>query len=134
MSSLRAWGVRFSGLFGKERKDRELAEELESHLQMHVEDNVRAGMSSWKRRVRRDALIKLGGIEATKERFRQQRGDFPFGKALLKNLGLRRPLVAQKSWPHRRRRSHPGARCRREHGDFYRGLRDAAGAVALSTA
>ncbi len=62
---LRALVVRLSGLFGRERRDRELAEELESHLQMHIEDNLRAGLTAGE--VRRQALIKLGGLGPTKE-------------------------------------------------------------------
>jgi predicted permease len=41
------------------------AEELEGHLQMHTDDNVRKGMGATE--ARRDALMKLGGIEQTKE-------------------------------------------------------------------
>ncbi len=69
---LRAWGLRAAGLFGRQRRDREFAEELESHLQLHIEDNLRAGLMP--QEARRQALIKLGGIEQTKERYRQQRG------------------------------------------------------------
>ena len=58
MRRLRAWVVRLGGLFRGERAERELAEELESHLQMHIEDNVRAGMAP--EEARRQALIKLG--------------------------------------------------------------------------
>ncbi len=83
MSSLRAWCLRFTGLLGKERKDRELAEELESHLQFHIEDNLRAGMSPGE--ARRNALIKLGGIEQTKEKYRGQRG-FPIIESLLQDI------------------------------------------------
>jgi putative ABC transport system permease protein len=69
---LRARFVRLAGLFNKERRDRELAEEFESHLQMQVEDNLRAGMTA--EEARRQALIKLGGVEAAKEECRDQRG------------------------------------------------------------
>ena len=69
---LRAWVVRMSGLFGRKGHDRELAEELESHIQMHVDDNVRAGMTP--QEARRQALIKLGGFSQTKEECRRQRG------------------------------------------------------------
>lgn len=72
LRSLRAWAVRLGGLFNKERRDRELAEELESHLQMHAEDNLRSGMTA--EEARRQAVIKLGGVEATKEEYRSQRG------------------------------------------------------------
>ncbi len=44
MRRMRAWCLRFAALFRKEQQDRELAEELESHLQMHIEDNLRAGL------------------------------------------------------------------------------------------
>ena len=50
---LRARVVRLGGLFSKERRDRELAEELESHLRMQIEDNLRSGMSA--AQARRDA-------------------------------------------------------------------------------
>src|SRR5262249_31465255 len=93
---LRAWFLRLAALFGKERHERELAEEMESHLQLHVEDNLRAGMSPAE--ARRNGLIKLGGIEATKELYRQRRGlpmletliqDLRYAfRALRKNLGF----------------------------------------------
>jgi len=85
MSSLRAWCLRFTGLFSKKHKDRELAEELESHLQMHIEDNIRSGMNP--EQARRDALIKLGGIEQTKEKYRKQSG-VPIVESLLQDLRL----------------------------------------------
>ena len=72
MRRLRAWLVRLPGLFDKDRRDRELAEELESHLQLHIESNLRSGMTTDE--ARRDALIKLGGIEPTKEYYRDRRG------------------------------------------------------------
>jgi hypothetical protein len=72
MRGLRAWCLRSAGLFHKERRDRELAEELESHLQMHIEDNLRSGMNPAE--ARRQAVIKLGGIEQAKENYRDRRG------------------------------------------------------------
>jgi putative ABC transport system permease protein len=69
---LRAWVVRLGGLFNKERRDRELAEELESHLRMQAEDNLRSGMTP--EEARRQAVIKLGGLEAAKEEYRERRG------------------------------------------------------------
>jgi putative ABC transport system permease protein len=72
MRSLRACLLRLGGLFRQGRRDAELAAELESHLQLHVDDNIRAGMTP--DAARRDALITLGGVEATKERYRDQRG------------------------------------------------------------
>src|SRR6266480_238325 len=72
MRKLREWILRFGGLFDKQRKDREIEEEIESHLQMHIDDNLRSGLTS--EEARRQALIKLGGIESTKEAYRDQRG------------------------------------------------------------
>ncbi len=72
IGQLRAWVVRVSGLFGQKERDRELAEELESHLQLHIDDNVRAGMSP--QEARRQALIKLGGVVRTEEEYRRRRG------------------------------------------------------------
>ena len=71
MRGLRAWLVRLGGLLPSARRERELAEEIEAHLQMHADDNVRAGMTP--ERARRDAVLKLGGVEATKEAYRDRR-------------------------------------------------------------
>ena len=69
---LRAWAVRLGGLFNKEWRDQELADELEAHIQMQAEDNLRSGMTPAE--ARRQAVIKLGGIEAAKEQYRDRRG------------------------------------------------------------
>src|SRR5215831_4995585 len=71
MALVRAFFKRFSSLFRRERHDDNLAAELESHLQFHIEDNLRAGMSS--EEARRQALIKLGGLDQAKESVRAQR-------------------------------------------------------------
>src|SRR6266568_3264775 len=91
MRRLRAWCWRLAGLFGTRRRERDLADELESHLQMHAEDNLRSGVSA--EEARRAALIRLGGIEPTKESYRDRRGvpgldvlgrDLRFGARLLR--------------------------------------------------
>ncbi|MFZ0979908.1 MAG: ABC transporter permease [Candidatus Acidiferrales bacterium] len=83
MRRLRAWFVRFGAMFGKQRRDRELAAELESHLQLHIEENLRAGMTP--EEARRQALIKLGGVEQTKESYRDRRG-LPWLESLLQDI------------------------------------------------
>jgi len=70
-------------MFRKEQLDRELDAEFASHLEMHVADNLRAGMTP--EAARRDALLKLGGVQQTKESVRDRRG-IPFLEILLQDL------------------------------------------------
>ncbi len=83
MRALRAWLIRLAAIFQSVPGDRELREELESHLQMHISDNVRAGMKQ--EEARRQALIKLGGITQTQELYRERRG-LPFLDALAQDI------------------------------------------------
>jgi macrolide transport system ATP-binding/permease protein len=68
MRRFRAFFFRLAGLLSRNRRERELAEELESHLQLHIEDNLRSGVTPVE--ARRQALIKLGGRRA-------DQGDLP---------------------------------------------------------
>jgi putative ABC transport system permease protein len=72
MNNLRKYISRLSGVFNKTKQDRELADEIESHLQFHIDDNLRAGMSPAE--ARRQALRKFGGVESAKESYRDRRG------------------------------------------------------------
>ncbi len=69
---IRALLMRLGGLFGKARRDREFGRELESHLQMQMDDNLRAGMTP--EETRRQALMRFNGIESVKEAYRDRRG------------------------------------------------------------
>jgi len=88
LRQLRGWLVRLFGLFHRKQREREFAEELESHLAFHIEDNLRAGMSPEEARCL--ALIKLGGVTLTQELHREQRG-LPMLETLIQDLryGLR---------------------------------------------
>ncbi|HXQ70030.1 MAG TPA: ABC transporter permease [Pyrinomonadaceae bacterium] len=83
MRHLRAWLLRFTGLFFKDARERELAAELETHLQMHIDDNIRAGMSP--QEASRVAVMKLGGVEQTKEAYRD-RATIPFLESVVQDL------------------------------------------------
>jgi predicted permease len=52
-------------------REQDLDDELRSHLEMHVADNIRAGMSPHE--ARRRAVLALGGFEQTKEQYREGR-------------------------------------------------------------
>ena len=83
MRWLRAWFIRLSGVLRGGSSDREIADELESHLQMHIEDNLRRGMSA--QDARREALMKLGGVAQTQESYRE-RQSVPLIETILQDL------------------------------------------------
>lgn len=96
MRLLRTLWMRLQGVFSHGHAEDEFSAELESHLQMHIEDNMRSGMSP--EEARRDALIQLGGMEQTRQAYRERRGlpllqtlgqDIRFGcRMLRKHSGL----------------------------------------------
>jgi predicted permease len=83
MRQLRAWLLRLKGLFIRDARERDLADEIDSHLQMHIDDNVRSGMSY--QEARRVAIMKLGGIDSTKEAYRD-RSTIPFLESMVQDL------------------------------------------------
>jgi len=85
---LRTFLRRLAALFRRRRLEDDLDAELRSHLEMAVERNLRKGMTAAD--ARREALLSLGGVEQTKERYRDQRG-LPMIETTLQDLrfGLR---------------------------------------------
>jgi len=59
-----------AGLLPSKVREQALADEIESHIQLHIDDNVRAGMTP--EEARREAILKLGGIEHVKEAYRDR--------------------------------------------------------------
>ena len=92
MKALRRWIARASGLVGHPRRERELADEIESHLQLHTDDNIRRGMTPAE--ARRQAVLDLGSTEALKEAYRDQRG-VPFADHFLQDLKYARRALCR---------------------------------------
>src|SRR6516225_2602761 len=72
MRGLRALWVRAMSLFRRNRADTDFAAELDTHLALHIEDGIRAGLSEAD--ARRRALITLGGAEQARQAHRDGRG------------------------------------------------------------
>ena len=72
MRRLRAFLLRLVDPFRRSPRERALDEELDAHLQLHIDENRRHGMSHDE--ARRAALMKLGGLDQAKERYRDRRG------------------------------------------------------------
>ena len=79
-------------LFSKRRLEQELDDELHSHLEMLVAENVRKGMSP--EEARYAATRSFGGVEQTKEIYREQRG-LPMIETLVQDLRYGRRMLAK---------------------------------------
>jgi macrolide transport system ATP-binding/permease protein len=79
---------RLISLFRERQQEEELGAEVRSHLEMAEEMNRRRGMSA--EEARREAVRNFGGVEQTKELYREQRG-LPMIETTLQDLrfGLR---------------------------------------------
>lgn len=82
MRQLRALRMRLRGLFNARATD-EINAELESHIAMHVDDGVRAGLTA--EEARRQALIRLGGEEQARQAWRDRR-TLPRLESMLQDL------------------------------------------------
>src|ERR1700754_1348004 len=88
MTGLFIFLSRLRGLFRKRKLEDELANELQSHLEMQIADLVRQGMSPAEARYA--ALRKFGGVDQVKETYRDRR-TLPWIETFLRDLryGLR---------------------------------------------
>lgn len=89
---LRAFWIRLRAIFAPGAEQTDLQAELESHLQMHIDDNLRAGMNP--QQARRDAILKLGGVEQTKQAYRE-RGTLPWLEDLLQDVRYALRMMAR---------------------------------------
>src|SRR6195256_2045412 len=72
MRSLRRFLTRAVNLATRRAQDERLKEEIEGHIALQTEENLRAGLSLVE--ARRQALLKFGGVEAMKQDYRAERG------------------------------------------------------------
>ena len=71
MSWPRVLGARLRGLFGKNRAERELEDEVRFHLEMQAEEYRSRGMTA--AHARAQAMRRFGGLEPVKEEIRARR-------------------------------------------------------------
>jgi putative ABC transport system permease protein len=83
MRALRAFFFRIAGAFRAQSRDADFARELESHLALHTDENLRNGVSQ--REARREALLKFGGIASAAEQHRDRRG-LPMLESFLQDI------------------------------------------------
>ena len=83
MRSLRRFFARLLNLVTGQSRDARLTEEIEGHIALQTEENLRAGLSLVE--ARRQAALKFGGVEGVKEEYRGERG-LPFIETLLQDV------------------------------------------------
>jgi len=71
MRALNRFFSRTGNFVTRRRSDERLREELEQHVVLQAEENVRGGMSP--EEARRQALLKLGSIEVVRERYSEEK-------------------------------------------------------------
>jgi len=72
MRRVRVFLLRLFGSLDGRRTQEEVSRELKSHLQLHIEHNLGLGMTP--EEARRDALVRLGGLEQARQLYIDQRG------------------------------------------------------------
>ena len=85
MRMLRAWWSRIAGFVRPGAGEREFADELQSHIDLHMDDNIRAGMTPDE--ARRQALVRIGSVAGAREAHRDRRG-LPGLEALVFDLKI----------------------------------------------
>ena len=93
MRALRRFFRRLTSWTTTHQDEERLQAEIEEHLAFQAAENVRAGLSPTE--ARRQAALKLGGVEAMKQTYREQRG-LPSLESLIQDTGhaLRRLRMA----------------------------------------
>jgi putative ABC transport system permease protein len=82
MRRLRAWGIRLGGMITRRRRVEQFDEELQSILEMHVDEGLRRGLSPDE--ARRNAHIAIGGMHV-RDTYRD-RGSMPWLEFLMQDV------------------------------------------------
>jgi predicted permease len=80
---LRRFFHRLRSFFRRAEQDRELDVEMSAHLELAIEENLERGLPAWE--ARRQALVRFGGQQQTRENHREARG-LPLLETLLQDL------------------------------------------------
>ena len=83
MKALRRTIARMTNFVVNRRGDDRLREEMEAHLAMQTEDNLRAGMSP--EESQRQARLRFGAVEAVREQYHEEEG-LPIAERLLQDV------------------------------------------------
>ena len=70
MRAIRAWWARIAGFVSPGHGERDFDAELQAHLDLHIDDNLRAGMAPDE--ARRRAITRIGSIASVKEAHRDR--------------------------------------------------------------
>ena len=82
-AGIREFLARFVGLFAKRKREMDLQDEIRAHLDALVDENMRRGMSA--EDARHAAMRDFGGVEQSKEAYRDQRS-LPLVEVLVQDL------------------------------------------------
>ena len=83
MRFLRRFLARANNFASGQKSDRRLREEMEEHIALQTEENLRAGMSPFE--ARRCALLKFGAVAPVRENYHAEQG-LPFVETLLQDV------------------------------------------------
>jgi predicted permease len=83
MRAILAMLRRLGGSFGRDRWDRDFSDEIQSHIQLHIDEKMRSGMPF--EDARHDAMLRFGGVARVQESYRDRRM-LPFVENTMQDL------------------------------------------------
>jgi putative ABC transport system permease protein len=95
LTALTQLAARLRALFRGRELDRDFAAELDAHLALAIEDNIRRGMTA--AQARRAALIRMGAPISLQEQHRRIRG-VPVIEAMIQDIRFALRLIAKEPW------------------------------------